>query len=53
MTGQNFSTVGQADLPTITNPQYLPISYMNRLDTKKSNIKGRTHRRIGLISLLL
>ena len=35
--------LGQAVLPTITNPQYLPISYMNRLDTKKSNIKGCSH----------
>ena len=45
--------LGQADLPTITNPQNPPISYMNRLDTKKSNIKGRNHRHIGRISLLL
>ena len=45
--------LGQAVLPTITNPQNLPISYMNQLDTKKSNIKGRNHRHIGLVSLLL
>ena len=48
-----YSRVGQADLSTRTNPQNLQISYMNRLDTKKSNIKGRNHPHIGLISLLL
>ena len=47
------SRLGQPDQLTITNPQNLPISHMNRLDTKKSNIKGRNHRHIGLVSLLL
>ena len=40
--------LGQSDLPTKTNPQNIPIGYMNRLDTKKSNIKGRNHRYIDL-----
>ena len=33
-----YIRLGQADQSTITNPQNLPIRYMNQLDTKKSNI---------------
>ena len=48
-----LARLGQANQSSITNPQNLPISYMNRLDTKKSNIKGHNHRHLGLVSLLL
>ena len=45
--------LGQANSSSITNPQNLPISYMNQLDTKKSNIKASNHSHIGLKGLLL
>ena len=45
--------LGQAVRSSITNPQNLPISYMNRFGTKKSNIKACNHSQIGLEGLLL